>query len=136
MIPVDPKIAIIAGELANEFGPIALDKAKEKFTKYINTNHGSKVKMGEFADAKIDMFGDKACIKLSEDGRQFLLLTSDNIRSYKFVKEKKKLAKGKLRTYFYYNITFTDGSESYVRMRRKYAQAMERYTGGVHNYLV
>ena len=71
------------------------------------------------------MFGDKTCIQLNESGSRVLLLTSENIQSYRFVKEDFKVSKGK--TYYYYDIIFRDGSESYVRMSKKYRKAMERY---------
>ena len=45
----------------------------------------------------------------------------------RYVKEKKRTVGLARHTYFYYDITFKDGSESYVRMRRKYRDAMERY---------
>ncbi|WP_300944551.1 hypothetical protein [uncultured Duncaniella sp.] len=82
--------------------------------------------MGEFAEATIEMFGDKACIQLDKAGSRVLLLTSENIQSYRYVK--KKYHKLKLKDYYYYEITFKDGSESYVRMSKKYRDAMERYT--------
>ena len=72
------------------------------------------------------MFGDKACIQLDKAGSRVLLLTSENIQSYRYVK--KKYHKLKLKDYYYYEITFKDGSESYVRMSKKYRDAMERYT--------
>ena len=118
--PIDPNtVAAVA--------PVALDIAKQLFKKYTSKNHGSKVKMGEFAEASIEMFGDKACIKLNENSSQILLLTSDNVESYHYVEEKKRLVGATYHTYFYYNIKFKDGTESYVRMRRKYRDAMEQY---------
>lgn len=117
--PVDPNI------IATTIGPVLLKEAKKRFKKYVNKNRGSKVKKGEFADASIEMYGDKACIQLDESGKQVLLLTSDNIQSYRFVKEDYKVSRGK--TYYYYDIIFRDGSESYVRMSKKYRKAMERY---------
>lgn len=120
--PVDPT------KVGTVVGPVALEVAKRIFKNYFSKNHGSKVKMGEFADAKIEMYGDKACIKLNESGSQVLLLTSDNIQSYQYVKEKEKPHGIKLSTYYYYNIYFKDGTSSYVRMRGKYRDAMEQYT--------
>ena len=58
--PVDPVTA------AATIGPVALQIAKKWFQKYTSKDHGSKVKMGEFAEATIEMFGDKACIQLSK----------------------------------------------------------------------
>ena len=114
-------------QVANAVVPVALEAAKSLFEKYVNKNHGSKVKMGEFAEASIKMFGNKACIKLNKNGSKVLLLTSDNVESYHYVKEKKRLVGATLHTYFYYEIKFKDGTESYVRMRRKYRDAMEQY---------
>ena len=118
--PVDPAAA------AATIGPVALKFAKKWYKKYTSKDRGSKVKKGEFAEASIEMFGDKACIQLDEKGSRVLLLTADNIQSYRFVK--KKFKKLKLKDYYYYEITFKDGSESYVRMSEKYRDAMERYT--------
>ena len=118
--PVDPVTA------AATIGPVALQMAKKWFQKYTSKDHGSKVKMGEFAEASIEMFGDKACIQLDKAGSRVLLLTSANIQSYRYVK--KKYHKLKLKDYYYYEITFKDGSESYVCMSKKYRDAMERYT--------
>ena len=55
---------------------------------------------------------------------EVVMLTSDTIQSCQFLKEDKKLNKGKFKTYYYYNIVFKDGNRSYVRMRRKYRDAM------------
>ena len=103
--PVDPVTA------AATIGPVALQIAKKWFQKYTSKDHGSKVKMG---------------IQLDKAGSRVLLLTSENIQSYRYVK--KKYHKLKLKDYYYYEITFKDGSESYVRMSKKYRDAMERYT--------
>ena len=48
------------------------------------------------------------------------------VESYRFVEKKYKKLKLK-DYYYYYEITFKDGSESYVRMSKKYRDAMERY---------
>lgn len=118
--PVDPVAA------ATTIAPVAVQIAKKWYKKYTSKDHGSKVKKGEFAEASIEMFGDKACIQLDEKGSRVLLLTSENIQSYRFVEKKYK--KLKLKDYYYYEITFKDGSGSYVRMSKKYRDAMERYT--------
>ena len=132
MSMVDPKIVAV---VAKEVVPIALDTAKELFGEIKDAQayfqkliKVSKVKMGEFVEAPIGMFGDKACILLNDDGSKVLLLTSDTIESYQFVQEKKKGVGPSRHRYRYYNITFKNGSTSYVRMRRTYAEAMERYT--------
>jgi len=127
-IPIPPGVGPIAkkvaGKLLTVAGPAALKEAK----KFWETDHGSKVKQGAFHECPIEMFGDKACIVVHEDSGEVVMLTSDTIQSYHYVKEKKKLNGAGYHTYFYYNITFKDGSQSYVRMRRKYRDAMEQYT--------
>lgn len=120
MIPLDPMT------VATTVAPVALDIAKKQFQKYFSRDHGSKVKMGEFAEATIEMYGDKACIKLNENGSKVLLLTSDTIHSYRFIEEKFHISR--MKDYYYYDITFKDGSTSYVRMSEKYRDAMLRYT--------
>ncbi len=97
---------------------------------YFLKNHGSKVKEGAFKDCTIELAGDKAFIAVTPKKGEIVWLTSDNIRSYQFVKEKERFRprKMKYKTYYYYTITFKDGSQSYVRMRKKYRKAMEKYT--------
>lgn len=107
--------------------PVALGEAKKLFKKYLQKDQGSKVKKGAFAEASIEMYGNQACIQLDKAGRNVLLLTSDNVRSYEYVKEKKKAHGLTVHKYYYYTIYYTDGSSSYVRMRKKYRDAMERY---------
>ncbi|MBD5149016.1 MAG: hypothetical protein HDT18_01250 [Oscillibacter sp.] len=117
-IPIPPGAIPAAKKVLTFVGPIALKKAK----KYWSTDHGSKVKRGVFQECAIEMFGDKACIVVNEDSGEVVFLTSDTIQSYHYVKEKRKTVP--MHTYFYYDIVFKDGSESYVRMRRKYRDAM------------
>lgn len=100
-------------------GPVALGQIK----KYLSGNHGSKVKMGDYAECKIARFGDEACIVVDNSGN-VILLNSDTIESYSFVKEKKRMVGLELKTYFYYNIYFKNGQKSYVRMSRKNQNAM------------
>ena len=114
--PINPKVVAVA-----------LNIAKEVFKTYTSKNHGSKVKMGEFAGAALKMFGDKACIKLNKDGSKVLMLTKENVKSYKYHTEKQKMGPKGYHTYFYYTITFKDGTESYVCMRQKYRDAIEKY---------
>jgi len=92
--PVDPAAAAAA------IGLVALKFAKKWYKKYTSKDRGSKVKKGEFAEASIEMFGDKACIQLDEKGSRVLLLTSENIQSYRFAEKKYK--KLKLKDYYYY----------------------------------
>lgn len=113
-------IAAIKGVIT-VLGPTALKQAKG----YWGGNHGSKVKMGAFQECKIEMYGDKACIVVDSDHGEIVLLTSDYIQSYRFIEEKFK--KLKMKTYYYYEIVFKDGKESYVRMSKKYRDAMVSY---------
>lgn len=111
-------------DAATILGPTALNKLKN----YIEKPHGSKVKEGAFKDCTIELAGDKAFIVATAEKGEIVCLTSEYIQSYQFVKEKQKLHRGKFKTYYYYKITFKDGSESYVRMRKKYCKAMKKYT--------
>ena len=122
--PIPPQVIVGAKKVVTVLAPTALNAAK----KYWSKDHGSKVKRGAFHECSIEMFGDKACIVVDEDNGQIVMLTSDTIQSYKYVKDKKRIVGLTYHTYFYYDIVFKDGSESYVRMRRKYRDAMERYT--------
>lgn len=124
VIPIPPEAIPVAKKILTVGGPIVGKELK----KYLSKNHGSKVKMGAYQECPVALFGDKACIVANADNGEYVLLTSDTIQSYQYIKEKKKLSGAGYRTYFYYNITFKDGSESYVRMRRKYRDAMVSYT--------
>lgn len=124
-IPIPPGTLIAAGQkVLTVLGPIA----GNKLVKYLSKDHGSKVKMGAYQECPIGLFGDKACIITDADNGEVIFLTSDTIQSYKYIKEKRRIVGITNHTYFYYNITFKDGSESYVRMRRKYREAMKSYT--------
>ena len=90
---------------------------------YQKGNHGSKVKEGAYEDCEIDMYDDKACIIVDAD--EIVLLTSDTIESCRFIEEKYRVKK--MKTYYYYKIQFKDGQKSYVRMSKKYRDAMENY---------
>lgn len=100
----------------------------EELKKYFGKTHGSKVKEGRYKDCTIELNGDKAFIVVNPEKGEVVWLTSDNIQSYQFIKEKERLHKGKKKMYYYYHITFKDGSTSCVRMREKYKTAMIRHT--------
>lgn len=117
MIPINPAVIKAVKGIVTVVGPGVL--------KYQKGNHGSKVKRGAYQDCEIDMFGDKACIVVDSDGSEIVLLTSEYIESYKFVEE--KFRKKKMKTYYYYEIYFKDGQKSYVRMSKKYRDAMLNY---------
>ena len=86
---IPPQVIEAAGKagkiIVATVGPAALKKGLD----YLNTDHGSNVKRGAFHECSIEMFGDKACIVVDEDTGQIVMLTSDTIQSYKYVKEKK-----------------------------------------------
>ncbi len=121
-VPIPPEAIHVAKTIVTALAPSALSAAK----KYWSKDHGSKVKRGAFQDCSIEMFGDKACIVVNEDSGEVVMLTSDTIQSYEYVKEKYKASR--MKKYYYYDITFKDGSESYVRMSKKYREAMESHT--------
>lgn len=118
---IPPKVVAAAKNILIYGGPVAARELK----KCVSKDNGSTVKMGAYQKCPIEMFGDRACIIVNADKGEYVLLTADTIQSYKFVKKKKRLTGAGYRTYFYYNITFHDGSESYVRMRRSYRDAMK-----------
>lgn len=113
-------IRTVAVDLAKLIAPKLLDE----LIAYEGKPHGSKVKEGAFKDCTIELAEDKAFIVATPENGEIVWLTSEYIQSCQFVKEKEKLHKGKLKTYYYYNIIFKDGSKSYVRMREKYRTAM------------
>ena len=109
-------------ELLTILAPKGLDILRKRLA----APHGSKVKDGAYKDCTIELDeNDEYAFIVVDPGRgSVLYLTSDTIQAYQYVKQDKKLHKGKLKTYYYYNITFKDGSASYVRMRKKYCNAM------------
>lgn len=107
-------------KILTTLGPVA----GKEIIKLLGKNPGSKVKMGAYQGCPITLFGNKACIVTNADNGEVVFLTSDTIEDYSYIKEKKRLAGVTLRTYFYYDIKFKNGSESYIRMRRKYRDAM------------
>lgn len=88
--------------------------------------HGSKVKKGAYKDCLIELDESKeyAFIVVDPTRGNILYLTSDTIQSCEYVKKAKKRRYLEYKTYYYYNITFKDGRRSYVRMRKKYRNAM------------
>lgn len=113
----------IKTEIIKVVGPIALQQAKKFWSK----DHGSKVKEGAFKDCSIEMMGDEACIVVNENSGEIVSLTSEYVQSYTYVKKKERIAPNGIHTYYYYKIIFNDGRKSYVRMRKKYRNAMENY---------
>ena len=94
------------------------ERLEKDLEKELKKNHGSKVKKGLYEDCKITLIGTKACICIGE--KDYLELTDENVRKITFIKEKQKIN----HTYYYYEIEFCDGRSSYVRMRKKYKDAM------------
>lgn len=125
-MPLPIGIPPAAGKLAEILAPELLDRLRKKVMDYKGKPHGSKVKDGAYKDCLIEVDPDEeyAFIVVSMSRGEVVYLTSDTIESCQLIKEDKKLRKGKLKTYYYYNITFKDGSRSYVRMRKKYRDAM------------
>lgn len=124
--PIPPQVIPIAKEAAQKIVVVLAPAALAKAKRYWSKDHGSKVKRGAFQECSVEMFGDKACIVVNEDSGEVVMLTSETIQTYRYVKEKYKTSR--MKKYYYYDITFKDGSESYVRMSKKYQEAMERYT--------
>ena len=127
MIPIPPEIVAATANFAKKgIITIVTPHIWKGLKKLFEKDHGSKVKMGAFCECSIEMFGDKACIIANEDEGEVVFLTAENIQSYKFIEQKRRAPS--MHTYFYYEIYFKDGCSSYVRMRRKYRDAMEMYT--------
>lgn len=108
---------------AVNFSPMLTKKIKD----YLGKDHGSKVKQGSFAECSITNFADKACI-FDEANNRSIFLISDNVYSCRFIKE--KFRPSKLKTYYYYEIDFTDGDNkynSYIRVSEKYRKCLEKY---------
>lgn len=122
---MNPAVVKAAGAAAKKIVTIVGPDAVKQVVKYQKGNHGSKVKRGAYQDCKVEMFGDKACIVTDPDSGEVVFLTSDFIESCRFIEEKFK--KARMKTYYYYEIVFKDGQQSYVRMSSKYRDAMENY---------
>ena len=127
MAPIPPEVILGAGKLIKEgmktiAGPMVFKETKQ----FLEKDHGSKVKTGIYSECPIELFGDMACIITDIDKGECVLLTSENIESLYFDKEKKRGFP--VHTFYYYTITFKNQTRSYVRMRRKYRDAMLKYT--------
>ena len=105
-------------DIMNNIEKIVIKKLTKFAEKELTKKHGSKVKRGLYEECKITLVGTKACIYLGN--REYLELTDENVQKIKFIKEKHKIN----HTYYYYEIEFHNGRSSYVRMRRKYKEAM------------
>lgn len=125
-MPLPIGIPAAAGKLVATLAPEVLNCIRKRVLDYAGKPHGSKVKDGAYKDCLIELDSKEeyAFIVVDMSQGEVVYLTSDTIQSYEFLKEDKKLRKGKFKTYYYYNIIFKDGSRSYVRMRKKYRDAM------------
>lgn len=106
----------------------AVIMAKNDFTRLKDAfnlkDHGSKVKMGMFAECSIERYADRACI-VDKDNGLWIALTSENVKECRYLRKKYKVSRGK--KYYYYEIIFANGSSSYVRMSKKYRECLEKY---------
>ena len=125
-MPLPIGIPAAAGKLAAILTPEVLAWVKKRALNFMGKPRGSKVKDGAYKDCLIetDPNEEYAFIVVDMSRGEVVMLTSDTIQSCQFLKEDKKLNKGKFKTYYYYNIVFKDGSRSYVRMSKKYRDAM------------
>ena len=111
-----------ATQIVKIAGPFAL----KQITEYLSGNHGSKVKEFAYAECKIARFDNIPCIVVDSGSGKIIPLSSETIEKYTFIKEKKRMVGVKLKTYFYYDITFRNGERSRIRISRKNCDAMLR----------
>lgn len=105
-------------------GPV-LDKIREMIDDFEQKHpKGSVVMMGDYANSHIKLFGDEACIVVDGDKGNIVYLTSDEIKSCLYIKEKRRPS-GYM--YYFYKIEFIDGKKSFVRMRQPYMDAMMKH---------
>ena len=124
--PIPPEVLAQAASWAKKgVVTIVAPTVWGKLKKFLGKDRGSKVKRGAFKECSIEKFGNKACIVADEDSGAIVLLTSDTIQSWEYVKKDFKVTRGK--AYYYYEIKFRDGQKSYVRMSEKYRDAMMNY---------
>ena len=104
-------------DIKRKIEKLAIEKLVGFAEKELTKKHGSKVKNGDYKGCKITLIGTTACISL---GNEYIALTDEYVQKITFVKKKHKID----HTYYYYELKFRDGKISYVRMRRKYRDAM------------
>lgn len=122
MTPIPP----IALELAKKgIVTILVPAVIKEAEKYWSKDHGSKVKDGAYEESSIQIVGNKACILVDVAHGEVVFLTSDEIESCKFIKEKFRLNRGK--KYYYYEILFTDGKVCQIRVSDLIREAMSEY---------
>lgn len=89
----------------------------------IKKDHGSKVKVGRFHDCSIVFAGTKSCIVVDAEQHELVYLTPECVLCSRYVE--KKFRPSRAKTYYYYEIIFKDGTESYVRVSEKHRQNLE-----------
>lgn len=118
-------MSLINEDTKKAIAKMAVKKVVEMAEKELLKDHGSKVKKGAYEECSIVLVGTKACISL--ENHDYLELTDENVQKIVFIKEKHRID----HTYYYYEIQFRDGRSSYVRMRRKYKDAMYAHCNSI-----
>ncbi|NCE65548.1 hypothetical protein D1159_13400 [Pseudoflavonifractor sp. 524-17] len=89
----------------------------------LKKDHGSKVKVGRFHDCSIVFAGTKSCIVVDAEQHELVYLTPECVLRSRYVEKKFRPTRAK--TYYYYELVFKDGTESYVRVSEKHRQNLE-----------
>lgn len=89
----------------------------------LKKDHGSKVKVGRFHDCSIVFAGTKSCIVVDAEQHELVYLTPECVLRSRYVE--KKFRPSRAKTYYYYELIFKDGTESYVRVSEKHRQNLE-----------
>ena len=114
---IDKTAAVVIEILGKELA----DKVKKE----IHKTHGSKVKVGKYSQCRILYAGNKSCIVVDkEKGDKILYLTPQNVKSCVFVE--KKIKPHKFAKDYYYEITFVDGEESFVRVSKRNSENLKK----------
>lgn len=90
----------------------------------LKKDHGSKVKVGRFHDCSIVFAGTKSCIVVDAEQHELVYLTPECVLCSRYVE--KRFRPSRAQTYYYYELIFKDGTESYVRVSKKHRQNLER----------
>lgn len=89
----------------------------------LSKTHGSKVKVGKYAECPIVEAGTKSVIIDTANENEIIYLTPEYVKCCRYVKEKFKLRK--MKNDYYYEITFVDGSECYIRVSEKHKKNLD-----------
>ena len=114
------------GIVVDQVGGIIVEcigAAYEAIKKELKKDHGSKVKAGRFVDCPVVAVGTTSCIVVDEDNNTFVYLTPENVLRSTHVKKNFRLIRGK--TYYFYELVFRDGSQSYIRVSKKHRNNLE-----------